>query len=252
MTPTQAVPPGGWIDITLPIAPDSVAWAGLAPPRLSFLAEIAAGAAVNVGQLDCSLHTGTHADAPLHVLAGGAAVDRLDPAIYIGPTLVVRTEDDAAITRDALAAAGVGARRATLESRMRELEALALAVAHLGSRRAAADPPLKRLLVATPQPYDGVHFPDRIPHLAPAAATWLAGLGLRLIGVDVPSLDPLDSRTMDAHKIVFGAGMGVLENLDLRGVAPGWYELVAVPIRITGADAAPVRALIRPLRRRGG
>jgi arylformamidase len=222
MTPTEA-PPRAWIDITLPIAPGSIAWVGLAPPRLSFVAEIAAGAAVNVGQLDCSLHTGTHADAPLHVLAGGASVDRLDPAIYIGPALIVRTEDESAITRDALAAAG------------------------LGARRTAGDPPLERLLVATPRPYDGVHFPDRIAHLTPDAATWLAGLGLRLIGVDVPSLDPLDSRTMDAHKIVFGAGMGVLENLDLRGVAPGCYELVAVPIRIAGADAAPVRALIRPL-----
>lgn len=226
MTPSPA-PPSGWIDITLPIAPGSMAWAGLAPPRLSFVAEIAAGAAVNVGQLDCSLHTGTHADAPLHVLAGGASVDRLDPAIYIGPALIVRSEDEAAITRDALMAAG------------------------LGARRAVGDPPLERLLVATPQPYDGIHFPERIPHLARDAATWLTGLGLRLIGVDVPSLDPLDSRTMEAHKLVFGAGMGVLENLDLRGIAPGWYELVAVPIRIAGADAAPVRALVRPLSRAG-
>ncbi len=212
--------PSPWIDISLPVAPDSVAWEGLDPPRLRFVARIEDGAAVNVGQLDCSLHTGTHADAPLHVVAGGTSVDRLDPAAYLGPATVIRTANPDAITLDDLRAAGLGG-------------------------GPGGDPAAARLLVATPCQYDGARFPAAVPHLTPEAARHLAAVGVRLIGVNVPSLDPLDSRTMDAHRIVFAAGMGVLENLDLRGVAPGAYDLVAVPIRIAGADAAPVRALLR-------
>ena len=206
-----------WLDITLPIAPSSVAWAGLAPPRLAFLARIDAGAAVNVGQLDCCLHSGTHADAPFHVLAAGAAAEQLDVSAYIGPALVVRTEDPAAITVTALRAAGV--------ERLRP----------------------ERLLVATPRQYDGTTFPERVTHLAPDAAELLVALGVRLVGVNVPSLDPLDSRTMDAHKILFAAGVSVLENLALANTVPGHYELVAPPLAVVGGDAAPVRALIRSL-----
>lgn len=212
--------PAPWIDISLPVAPDSVAWEGLARPRLRFVARIDAGAAVNVGQLDCSLHTGTHADAPLHVLADGAAVDRLDPALFVGPATVIRTANPDAITRDDLRACGVG-------------------------EAAWGGPAAARVLVATPSQYDGVRFPAAVPHLTPDAAGHLAALGVRLIGVNVPSLDPLDSRGMAAHRVVFAAGMGVIENLDLRGVPAGTYDLVAAPVRVVGADAAPVRALLR-------
>jgi len=214
-----------WLDISLPIAPESVAWTGLSPPRLSWDARVDSGAAVNVARLDCSLHTGTHADAPLHVLADGTAVDRLDPAIFVGPAFVIRTDDPDSITVDALRSAGIG------------------------TSAVRGNPPVERVLIATPRQYDGVDFPDSIPYLAPAAAALLADLGVRVIGVNVPSVDPLDSRSMDAHKIVFAAGMGVVENLDLRGIEPGWYDLVAAPIRIAGADAAPVRALVRAMAR---
>lgn len=209
-----------WIDISLPIAPGAIAWSGLDPARLESLARRSEGAAVNVGRLDCCLHTGTHADAPWHVLDGGATVDRLDPALFIGPAQVLRTEDPDAISIESLRAAG-----------LREGE--------------AGGAPL-RLLIATPRPYDGRQFPETIPHLSPEAARWLVSLGLRLVGVNVPSLDPLDSRAMESHRVVFAAGAGILENLDLSTVEPGAYELFAAPIRISGADAAPVRALLRP------
>jgi arylformamidase len=206
---------GPWLDITLPIAPDACAWAGLAGPRLSFLTRIDGGAAVNVGQIDCCLHTGTHADAPFHVLAAGATAERLDVSAYLGPALVVRTADPSAITVAELRAAGV--------ERLRP----------------------ERLLVATPAQYDGVHFPARVPHLAADAAELLVALGVRLVGVNVPSLDPLDSKTLDAHKLLFAGGIAVLENLALTGVRPGPYELVAQPLSVVGGDAAPVRALLR-------
>jgi arylformamidase len=204
-----------WRDISLPIGADSSAWAGLAAPRLSWLARIADGAAVNVGQLDCCLHTGTHADAPLHVLGDGAPAERLDVSAFLGAAVVVRTEDPDLIREAELVAAGLGRRRP------------------------------ERVLIATPAQYDGRHFPSRIPHLEPAAAELLVHLGVRLVGVNVPSLDPLDSQTMDAHRILFGGGACVLENLALAAVAAGDYELVAPPLAVVGGDAAPVRALLR-------
>ena len=208
--------PGRWLDITLPITPRSIAWAGLPPPAIRFVARIYAGAAVNVGQLDCCLHTGTHADAPFHVLEAGATAEALDPGAFIGPALLLRTVDREAITR---------------------VELLALGIEHS---------PVERLLIATPCQYDGCRFPARIPHLEPEAAEMLVRLGVRLVGVNVPSVDPLDSKTLEAHRVLFGGGAVVLENLALDGIGAGRYDLVAAPLAVVGGDAAPVRALLRP------
>lgn len=210
-----------WLDISLPIAPESVAWEGLARPRLDWLARIEEGSAVNVARLDCCLHTGTHADAPLHVNAEGIAVERMDPSRFVGPARVLRTESPEHIGKHELQALGIESRRGR--------------------------PEIERILIATPSQYDGLDFPRAIPHLEEEAAEFLLDLGARLIGVNVPSLDPLDSREMKAHRRVFDREGAVLENLDLRGIAAGRYELVAAPLKVAGADAAPVRALLRPV-----
>ncbi|MCB0215640.1 MAG: cyclase family protein [Caldilineae bacterium] len=212
--------PGSWIDISLPIEPASTAWSGLPGPTLRALSRIEDGAAVQVGQLDCCLHTGTHADAPAHVLANGRTVDRLDPGAFVGPALLLHIEAQDRIGQDELRRLGLDAIRGRPEA--------------------------ARILVATPRPFDGRHFPTRIPHLEPEAAEYLIWLGARLVGVDQPSIDPLDSQSMPAHKLLFGADACLLENLDFGRLRPGAYELAAAPIRIRGADAAPVRALLRP------
>ncbi len=213
---------GIWTDISLPITAHSIPWSGLAAPRISLLGDIRAGSAVNVGQLDCCLHTDTHADAPWHIDQGGLTIDRMDPDLYLGPARVVATADPERISR--------------------------LELADLLREVGRGDPTLERLLVATPTPFDGRSFPVRIPALDPDAAEWLIWLGVRLLGVNVPSIDPLESRTMDSHRLLFAAGAGVLENLALEGVAAARaYWLAAAPIKVAGADAAPVRALLRPL-----
>lgn len=207
---------GGWIDVSLRIeAGRSIAWSGLEPPALVQLADIARGDTVTVGRLGICLHTGTHADAPSHVRAGAPAIDRVDPGRYIGPALLVRTSDPVAIRRDELRDLGVGAARP------------------------------ERLLVATPRQYDGEHFPESAPYVEVGAARWLAEIGVRLLGVNVPSVDPLDSRALEAHHALLDAGVLILENLALDGVEPGEYDLVAVPLPVVGGDASPVRALIR-------
>ncbi len=213
-----------WIDASLTIEPESVAWAGLDRPRLEALTRIEDGDAVTVGRLDCCLHTGTHADAPAHVLAGAPGVDRLPVDAFVGPCHLLRSADREAITKAELQSLGIEA---------------------LKGRASAA-----RILIATPLQYDGRNFPDRIPVLDPEALELLAWLRPRLLGLNLPSFDALDSREMRNHKRLFGIGAMLLENLWLADLEPGDYQLAAAPIRVRGADAAPVRALLRPLESR--
>jgi arylformamidase len=208
---------GAWIDISLAIEAGSVPWSGLRGPRLSWEAQIDRGDAVNVGRLELSLHTATHADAPRHVMAEGADIASVDVTPYLGEVLLVRVADVALLDRSCLASAGV---------------------------QPGGDLP-SRLLVATDRPFDGRRFPETVIHLAPEAARWLMSLGIRLIGLDQPSVDPLDSKQLESHHILLGGGARIIENLDLRGIPAGRYDLVAVPLRIPGADASPVRALLR-------
>jgi arylformamidase len=88
---------------------------------------------------------------------------------------------------------------------------------------------------------------DRFTVVEAGAIEALAGLGVRLIGVDSPSLDPQASKTMDAHLAVLAADMRVLEGLVLDDVPPGEYELIALPLKLAGLDASPVRAILRSL-----
>ena len=90
-------------------------------------------------------------------------------------------------------------------------------------------------------------FPEEFAHLAPEAARALAAAGVELFGIDTPSVDHRDSKTLDAHKALAAGGVAILENLDLGPAAAGPYELMAFPLRFEGADASPVRAVLRTL-----
>ena len=90
-------------------------------------------------------------------------------------------------------------------------------------------------------------FPDVIPHLRADIAPFLSEKGIRLIGVDVPSVDPLDDKELAAHHQLFKHGIHILENVVLDHVADGDYELIALPLALTDADGSPVRAVIRPI-----
>ena len=208
-----------WIDISLPLGPDSTAWAGIAPPRLIRLADIDGGDSVNVGVLTACLHTATHADAPSHVRADGATIEDVPLDAYLGAARLIRLRPAAAIDLAGLLAAGLD----------------------------PDGPWPERLLVATGHAYDGVHWPASVPHVAADAAAACIAHSVRLLGVDVPSVDPLDSRALTAHHALFGAGIAILENLQLAELAPGAYWLAAVPLAIVGGDASPVRAVVRRL-----
>jgi len=170
---------------------------------------------VNVSELTLSPHTGAHTDAPLHYDPRGASIAEVDLAAYLGPCRVLH-------------AIGVAAR---IEPR------------HLLERLADTPP---RVLVRTyarvPPQWDA-----EFTAFAPSTIDALHELGVRLIGIDTPSLDPATSRTLDSHQRVRAHGMAILEGVVLDAVAEGDYELIALPLKIAGCDASPVRAVLREL-----
>jgi arylformamidase len=206
------------IDISRAIAPSTAVWPGDRPVQWSWSRTIGEGqgegSPVNVGAVAMSVHTGTHVDAPLHFSNEGPAVDELSPDRFVGPALVI----------------DVG-------------EADAIRPEHV--RFDGSIP--SRVLFKTPASRLGEdEWPETVTAFEPETASRLGSHGVRLVGTDAPSVDPLDSRDLPAHHALAEAGIVNVEGLALDGVAPGRYTLYACPIRLKGADAAPVRALLGP------
>jgi arylformamidase len=169
---------------------------------------------VNVAEIAMSTHCGAHADAPLHYDPDGASIDRLDLADFIGPARVIDARgNDPLCGFDDISAALEGA------------------------------PP--RLLFRLMDRLDPMVWPTGFRALAPDAVRRLALGGTRLIGVDVPSIDPETSKELPSHMVCRAHDLRILENLVLADVAPGDYELIALPLKLSGLDAAPVRAVLR-------
>lgn len=212
-------------DISPPIHPGTPVWPGDTPFSIERLWSIGGGSPVNVSRLTLSTHTGAHADAPLHYDAAGADSATRSLAPYLGPCRVIdlsTARTGAAISPDEILSA-------------------------LDDPSRAPCPPRVLLRTWARAPLD--RWVSEFRAVAPASIDLLAARGVVLIGVDTPSLDPEDSKTMDAHHRVRAHDMAILEGLVLDRVVPGDYELIALPLPIAGADASPVRAVLRPLDR---
>lgn len=199
-------------DISQPLSGATAVWPGDQPVELAWTMRRERGDSVNVAAVTLSVHAGTHADGPLHVVDGGAAAGALPLAAYIGPALVVDARGHEVLDERALG--GV-----VLDG-------------------------VERLLFRTREQHDAARFPERVAALSPGLARRLAAAGLRLLGTDAPSIDPLDDRDLAAHRALAEAGVVHLENLVLDDVPPGRYTLVALPLRLLEADSAPVRAVL--------
>ena len=201
-------------DVSVAVRVGTPEWPGDAPFECGWTARIADGATVNLSNLSGSPHVGTHADAPLHVHDGWPSSDALPLAAFMGDALVLDVSTCAA-----------------------------------GPLPIAADDRrlngVERLLLRTGRTIADGTFPTDWPVLAVETASLLAARGLKLLGVDAPSVDERENRSLDVHRGLFGGGAFVLENLDLRAVPEGRYELIAPPQRLVGLDAAPVRAVLR-------
>jgi arylformamidase len=173
------------------------------------------GCPVNVARFTMSTHTGAHADAPLHYDAGGVPAGALALETYLGPCRVIHALGAARIER-----------------------------AHVAGRLARAVP---RVLLRTYRAAPQDRWDPGFPAVAAETIDALAAAGMILVGVDTPSLDPQESKTMDAHMAVRRHKLAILEGLVLDAVPEGDYELVALPLKLAGLDAAPVRAVLREL-----
>jgi arylformamidase len=202
-------------DISPSISPATPVFPGDTPFSLRWTMAIGPDCAVNVSAITLSPHVGAHADAPLHYAADGATAGALDLDPFLGPCRVIHAMDAGPLVEPA----------------------------HL-AHAAAALPP--RVLVRT-RARAATSWTAAFSALAPATVAWLAERGVRLVGLDTPSVDPADSRTLDSHQQLRRFDMRVLENLVLDDVDAGDYELVALPLKLTSADASPVRAILRAL-----
>ena len=202
-------------DISIAVRPGTPEWPGDTPYSCRWTWTMAQGASVNVSAVTTSPHVGTHADAPLHVHEGWPGAHELPLDAFYGPATVVDVSD----LRGPVTLAA-------LEGR-----------APVGR--------IERLLLRTGRTIAGGEFPEDWPALTEESARALIGLGLRLLGVDAPSVDERESKTLDVHRMLFAGNACVLENLDLRRVPAGEYELMAFPQKLMGLDAAPVRAVLR-------
>ena len=204
-------------DISVLVRPGTPEWPGDVPFTCGWSARLADGASVNLSYTTGSPHVGTHADAPLHVRDGAPASDALPLEPFLGEAVVLDVSDEPA-----------------------------------GPLPLQPDDPrlagCTRLLLRTKRTIADGRFPEDWPVLSVATAAGLTRRGVRLVGVDAPSVDERESRTLDVHHALFDGGAYVLENLDLRSVKAGRYELIAQPQRLAGLDAAPVRALLRDSR----
>ena len=203
-------------DISPAIGPGSPVYPGDTPFALAWTWSIGPGCPVNVSELLLSPHTGAHADAPLHYDAAGAAIADVPLDLYLGRCRVIH-------------AVAVGP---LVEPR------------HLEG--ALAGVPARVLIRTARRARIDAWDPD-FTAIAPAAIDRLHVAGVRLVGVDTPSLDPAASKALDSHQRVRAHGMAILEGIVLDEVPAGDYELIALPLKIRGGDASPVRAVLREL-----
>src|SRR5919109_3861952 len=205
------------MDISLGIGPDLLTWPGDPGVEVVPTARLARGDQANVSELRLGSHTGTHVDPPVHFIDGQASVDALPLETLVGPALVA----------DLRGAEVIGGA---------ELDALDLPAG------------TERLLCRTDNSdlWSNAKggFPEDYVAITPEGARWMVERGLRLVGVDFLSVERHGPPDFPVHRTLLGAGVIVVEGLDLSKVEPGPYSLVCAPLKVIGGDGAPARALL--------
>jgi arylformamidase len=208
-------------DISRTLSNDFAEWPGDEPCRFQLTREKTKGESVNLGAISMSVHNGTHADARFHFNTNGESIEKAPLETYLGHATVV----------------DLG--QAFLDSKEKHL----ITIEDLRPS-AEAIAATSRLLVKTGRWSDSTVFPNQIPVIAADVPAWLQKNGVKLLGVDLPSMDELDSKSLQNHHALARAGIAIIESLDLSDVAPGIYNFAALPLKIAGADGAPVRAVL--------
>ena len=204
-----------WIDISQPLRNGIAEWPGDTPFSYEVEFSTADTGSVNIGKMTTSTHMGTHIDAPFHFDDKGLKVLDLPIDLYIGRARVIDVSKWDSVGR-------------------KELEEIDFGGA-------------ERVLLKTLSRSDLNTFPENFTYLRADIGAFLKERGVRLIGVDTPSVDPEDSKTMDAHHALNDNGVMILENIVLDMIEPGDYELIALPLPLAESDGSPVRAVLRSI-----
>ncbi len=206
-----------WIDISLLLHNGMVHWPTDTPVDIERVFDVARGDSHSLSRIVMGSHAGTHIDAPAHFLKEGASIDQMPLDITVGPARVLEIKDNCSIRPEEL-----------LPQRVRAGE---------------------RILFKTLNSKDVWHtdsFIEDYVFLTPEAARFLVERKVKMVGTDYLSIGAFKGDGGEVHQILLGAGVWIVEGLDLSQVRPGRYELVCLPLRLGKADGAPARAVLRP------
>lgn len=207
-----------YYDISVPLRPGMPIWPGNPPIETTRHLSIERGDVANATVLRTDVHCGTHVDAPEHFVAGGARIDEIDLDPLLGPAVVVDAGDADRVDAGLLDAAPIPHGTTRLLIRTSD------------SGGWASEPAFREDFVA----------------LTADASQWVVDRGIRLIGIDYLSVQRFEDGPA-THQILLRAGVLILEGIDLGAVAPGPYELICLPVKLAGGEAAPARAILRDL-----
>jgi arylformamidase len=208
-----------FIDITVGIEEGLAVFPGDPPVEINYIKSIKEGDLSNVTQICASVHTGTHIDAPYHFFQNGMKIEDIDLEKLMGPIEVVLIRNTSIITREILEKTNLGE--------------------------------FKRVIFKTDHSYlldRFTRFRKDFVHFSVDACGYLVEKAVRFVGIDSFSIESYESKDFMGHKILLGAGIPVLEVLDLKGVSPGSYEMLCLPMRVDTGDAAPARVLLKTLK----
>lgn len=208
-----------WIDLSVPLRNGMVRWPGDEPVRVERAAELVRGDAYNLSRVCMSLHSGTHVDAPLHSLPGGAGIDAMPISAAVGPARVIEIRDPVCISPSELERHAVG-----------KGERILFKTANSERDWSAED------------------FHEDYVYLSLPAARYLARREILAVGVDYLSVGHFPDDIGETHLVLLRAGIWIIEGLDLSGAEPGDYDLLCLPLKFESGDGAPARVILRPLR----
>jgi arylformamidase len=210
---------GEWIDVTASLDPATTpVYEGDAPMKFDFLKDMRKGDGFTLSVLSLGAHSGTHIDAPMHFVAGGAPIDQVPLAPLIGPARVIDLAD------------GIQAIDAAELNRHQWKGAQRILFRTRSSRRGWMTSPT---------------FHRDFAYVAPDAAQLMADAGVRLVGIDYISAERFGAPAPLTHRILLGKGIPIVEGLALEGVAAGDYDLIVLPMKVRGHEGAPARAVLR-------
>ena len=194
-------------DVTRTISEGMTVHPGDPPTYIRRVTNTSDGGAFNLSKLCISSHAGTHVDAPSHIYADSATVDEIPLETLAGKAEVLRVSESM-ITRNVLECANVSS-------------------------------DVKRLLLKTNSP-----TAHSVSFLSEDAAHWLTERGVELVGIDTMSVDSPDSESLPVHRTLLGAGVIIVENLDLESVSPGVYTMICLPLKLKSCDGSPARVML--------